>query len=88
MILAEELYQIHLKRAKHILHIAALNNVEILILGAFGCGAFRNDPNVVAKAYKDALEEYKKSFFLIDFAIYTRPDEEENYLAFKRHFTN
>ena len=84
----EELYQIHLKRAKHILHIAALNNVEILILGAFGCGAFRNDPNVVAKAYKNALEEYKKSFFLIDFAIYTRPSEEENYLTFKRYLIN
>ena len=78
----EELYKLHLSRAKHILHIAAFNKAEILVLGAFGCGAFRNNPWVVAKAYKDALKEYDKYFFLVDFAIYTRPNEEENYLAF------
>ena len=82
----EELYKIHLQRAKHILHIAKLNDVEILILGAFGCGAFRNNPKVVARAFKDALNEYKKSFFIVEFAIYTRPYEEENFLAFEKTF--
>ena len=82
----EELYKLHLSRAKHILHIAAFNKVEILILGAFGCGAFRNNPWVVAKAYKDALKEYDNNFFLVDFAIYTRPNEEENYNAFIETF--
>ena len=82
----EELYKLHLQRAKHILHIAKLNEVEILILGAFGCGAFRNNPKVVAKAFKDALEDYKKSFLIVEFAIYTRPYEEENFLAFDSVF--
>ena len=82
----EELYKLHLSRAKHILHIAAFNKVEILILGAFGCGAFKNNPWVVAKAYKDALKEYNNNFFLVDFAIYTRPNEEENYNAFIETF--
>ena len=82
----EELYKLHLSRARHILHIAAFNKVEILILGAFGCGAFRNNPWVVAKAYKDALKEFNNNFFLVDFAIYTRPNEEENYNAFIETF--
>ena len=76
------LYDLHLSRAKHILHIAAANGVEIIVLGAFGCGAFCNDPNVVAKAYRDALKEYANKFYVVEFAIYCRDYETENYVAF------
>ena len=79
----EELYQIHLKRAKQILDVALVNKIDILILGAFGCGAFKNNPYVVAKAYKDILKEYKSYFDLIEFAIFTNEYNKENYLAFK-----
>ena len=86
----EELYTLHLNRAKHIMHIAAAHSVDTLILGAFGCGAFANDPNVVARAYKDALTDprthYGSYFKLIEFAIYCRAHETENYDAFKRAF--
>ena len=68
-ITADELYQLHLARAKHILHIAAANNTDALVLGAFGCGAFQNDPTVVAKAYADALKEYRQYFKIITFAV-------------------
>lgn len=37
--------------------IAAANETDILVLGAFGCGAFCNDPISVANAYADALKE-------------------------------
>lgn len=84
VITPEELYKLHLIRAKHIMHVAAANNADALILGAFGCGAFANDPNAVAKAYKNALQEYRKYFGLIEFAVYCRPGETENYEAFKR----
>ena len=80
----DQLYKLHLQRAKHILHIAACNGVDMLVLGAFGCGAFQNDPNVVAKAYRDALKEYGGYFDLIEFAIYCREWETENYDAFRR----
>lgn len=78
------LYQLHLKRAKHILHIAAAHQVDAIVLGAFGCGAFANPAGVVAKAYRDAVDEYKKYFRLMEFAVYCRPDETENYDAFKK----
>ena len=79
-----DLYKLHLKRAKHILHIAAANKADALVLGAFGCGAFANDPQVVAKAYRDALKDYKRYFRYIEFAVYCRADETENYDAFQR----
>ena len=58
----DELYELHLSRAQHILNVAAGQGVDILILGAFGCGAFMNDPNTVARAYSDALKEYAQYF--------------------------
>ena len=78
-----DLYTLHLKRAKHIMHIAATNGADALVLGAFGCGAFANNPQVVAKAYKDALSDYKRYFQYIEFAVYCRADETANYDAFR-----
>jgi len=80
------LYELHVKRAKHILAAATKNNVDILVLGAFGCGAFRNDPYVVAKAYKSVLDEYKSCFDIIEFAVFTAGNESENYTAFAEIF--
>lgn len=80
----DQLYSIHLKRAKHILHIAAVYNVDIFITGAFGCGAFQNDPIVVAKAYNDALKDYKQYFEKIIFAVYCNNYEKYNFDVFNR----
>lgn len=78
-----ELFGYHVKRAIHMLTCAAAKGADTLVLGAFGCGAFQNDPNVVARAYKIALEEFPKVFDRIEFAIYCRPEETRNYDIFK-----
>ena len=78
-----ELYKIHVKRALNIINAAKDNKVDILILGAFGCGAFKNDPYVVAEAYRDVLKQEFNNFKEIIFAIYCRDFEDENYLAFR-----
>lgn len=83
----DELYSLHLKRAKHIMHVSAAKGADALILGAFGCGAFANDPITVAEAYDEALKEYRQYFRLIEFAVYCRPNETGNYDAFKREMT-
>ncbi len=44
-----------------------------VLLGAFGCCAFENDPEVVARAYKTALQEFPKVFKQIKFAVYCPP---------------
>lgn len=81
-ILPEDLLRLHERRARAILQVAAANRVDILVLGAFGCGAFRNDPAVVAKAYANVLKDCRGYFDLVEFAIFCREYETENYDAF------
>ena len=82
----EELYKVHYKRAIKIMEVACANNVEVLILGAFGCGAFRNNPTVVAEAYKDAVEHFRHAFKEIEFAVYCPPKDPTNYNEFRAAF--
>ncbi|MBR0090387.1 MAG: TIGR02452 family protein [Lachnospiraceae bacterium] len=77
-----ELFGYHVKRAIHILTCAAHKRADILVLGAFGCGAFQNDPEVVARAYKVALQEFPKVFQKIEFAVYCSPGRNRNYDVF------
>ena len=79
-----ELFGYHVKRAIHMLTCAAAKGADILVLGAFGCGAFQNDPEVVARAYKTALQEFPKVFRQIEFAVYCPPAGSRNYDVFKR----
>lgn len=84
----DELYKIHLRRAEHILTIAAHHEADILILGAFGCGAFQNNPSVVADAYKNICTKFVGYFNEITFSIYCPPKgDNENFLAFNKSFT-
>lgn len=78
-----ELLKIHKKRGMHILNIAAANHADILILGAFGCGAFRNNPSIVARAYKEILPDYIGYFKAINFAVYCPPNDLSNYNIFR-----
>ena len=79
-----ELFGYHVKRAIHMLTVAASKGADILVLGAFGCGAFQNDPSVVARAYKVALEEFPKVFDKIEFAVYCSPRDQRNYEEFHK----
>ena len=81
-----ELFGYHVKRAMHMLTVAAHKEVDILVLGAFGCGAFQNDPEVVARAYRTALDEFPKVFKKIEFAVYCPAVDTTNYSVFKRVF--
>lgn len=77
-----ELFGYHVKRAIHMLTVAASKNADILVLGAFGCGAFRNNPEVVAKAYNTAFTVFPKVFEHIEFAVYCDERHTENYKVF------
>ena len=58
-------------RIKNIFEAAIDNDAEVIILGAFGCGAFKNPPEVVAKAFHEVIDEnnYGNYFKKIVFAI-------------------
>lgn len=78
----EELTALLEKRWRKILAVSADHNVEVLILGAFGCGAFYNPPQIVAKAAENACKDYDRCFEKIVFAVYAGEYENENYKAF------
>ena len=84
-----ELFGYHVKRAIHVLTVAAYKGAETLVLGAFGCGAFQNNPEVVARAYKTALAEFPKVFDRVVFAVLCNPGQiSKNYSVFSRVFSD
>lgn len=71
------------ERIDFILDIAQAQGVETLILGAFGCGVFGQNPTEVAQYFQDGLDSHH--FNKVVFAI--MPDKiNTNYLAFKAIF--
>lgn len=79
----EELAVLLRRRIRRIFEIAAAEGNNVLILGAFGCGAFRNPPEVVAEVFREVQEEYKKAFEVIEYAVYHTNREIRNYKVFK-----
>lgn len=79
----EELQVLHEKRMKRVLEIASAKGNEVVILGAFGCGAFRNLPSIVAQAMKTVVQEYRMKFETIEFAVYCSPRDDSNYWVFQ-----
>lgn len=80
----KKLYEIHKKRGSHILHTAVVNGTDILVLGAFGCGAFRNNPDTVSQAYIDILPDFMGYFSEIRFAVYSSSPDSRNFRAFNK----
>ena len=79
----KELTSILEKRIRRIYSILKYKKTDIAILGAFGCGAFYNPPEIVSSLFFSILKEYLFDFETIEFAIYTSRSDDSNYLAFK-----
>ena len=75
----------HRDRIRYLLSVAADNKVNTLILGAFGCGVFKQDPEQTALFFDEFLStEFKNVFDVVVFAI---PDHKsKNYKAFDSVF--
>lgn len=72
-------------RIEKVLALSVLHGNDTLILGAWGCGVFQNDPAVIAKLFKEVLETtFKNQFKKVVFAIYAN---NERYIApFREEF--
>ena len=77
-----ELEKLLTARIRRIFEIAVANGNEVLILGAFGCGAFRNPPQIVAKVFNAVMKDYLCYFDTIEYAVYHTEREVANYEAF------
>lgn len=80
----KELLALHEKKLRRILEVALSEGCETIILGAFGCGAFLNNPEVVALANRNVIKDYLHAFKNIEFAVYCPPHDDSNFMIFER----
>ena len=83
-----DLLELHVRRWRQILRAAAGRD-DVLVLGAFGCGAFRNPPALVADAFQELLRRdplLAAAFKEIVFAVYCPPQDDTNYRVFRDSF--
>ena len=94
--ITKELIEPSKEKIRSILRICGEFNHDCLILSAFGCGAFRNPPNHMAKLFKDVFNEpeFIDRFELVVFAIlddhntWKAHNPEGNILPFLNEFMN
>ena len=81
-------------KMRTILRIGLQKGHDSLVLGALGCGAFRNPPVHIAQLFHEVFEEkeFKNKFRLISFAIlddhnsHRSHNREGNFIPFAREF--
>lgn len=74
-------------RAERVLEVAAAEGYRRLVLGAWGCGVFRNDPGQVAEAFRALLEgRFADRFEQVVFAVLDRTKGAATRSAFERAF--
>ena len=77
------------ERCGAVLEAAARHGARQLVLGAWGCGVFRNDPRHVAAAFHTHLTgdgAYRDVFEHITFAVLDRSAQQRNLRAFRDTF--
>lgn len=90
----EQYHSLMARRIDGILSVAAHLGYRVLVLGAFGCGAFGNDPNIVSELFRSSLEHYclppfgiSRDFQIIDFAVLDNSEQKRNIKAFSAAFS-
>ncbi len=72
-------------RALRILMIAAHTRADALVLGAWSCGVFRNEPLVIAQVFAELLqpsESFANCFKTVVFSVLDRSPTQSTYRAF------
>jgi uncharacterized protein (TIGR02452 family) len=76
------------RRAAHVLKVAAHHGHAVLVLGAWGCGVFKNDPREVADVFGTLLASppFARAFRRVVFAVYDTSQSQANRRAFEERF--
>lgn len=75
------------ERISRVLAIAAEHGHRALVLGAWGCGVFGNDPCEIAELFDDALRgPFRGAFELVVFAILDTSEDERFIGPFRARF--
>ena len=81
--------EITANKVRTIFRIALMHGHDSLVLGAFGCGAFKNPPAEIAKLFHEVMEEpeFKNKYRLITFSIIDdHNSNNRNLRAFEEEF--
>lgn len=71
---ADEILPTLRERAGRVLSVAALHGHDAIVLGAWGCGVFQNDPTEVATIFREALDgPFHGVFARVVFAVLDDP---------------
>ena len=61
------------RRIEKVLAIALKHGHSTIVLGAWGCGVFQNNPNDIAQYFREVIEgKFEQQFRKIVFAIYAK----------------
>ncbi|GHH53128.1 TIGR02452 family protein [Streptomyces candidus] len=76
-------------RAQRVLEVASVCGYQRLVLGAWGCGVFQNEPAVVAQTFSSLLADggrFAAHFARVTFAVLDRTGESPALREFRRAF--
>lgn len=83
----EEIEEVMDERIDRVLGIALEKDYSHLVLGAWGCGIFGNDPSVIAELFGESLDgPYRGRFDSVVFAVAAAKSGEPNLAAFNDRF--
>jgi uncharacterized protein (TIGR02452 family) len=75
------------ERVERVLGVAAAHQERALVLGAWGCGVFRNDPEEIAERFKEALDgPFRSVFSRVIFAVLDTSGDQRTLGPFPRRF--
>jgi uncharacterized protein (TIGR02452 family) len=76
-------------RIRNVLAVAVVNGYEHLVLGAWGCGVFQNDPGLIARLFAEALTgkgSFARAFRTVVFGVLDRTPRESIIAPFRDRF--
>lgn len=87
----DKIPQVLQTRGTKLLSLAADNGCDALVLGAWGCGVFRNDPAIVAQMFANFLlpnNIFWGRFKHINFSVFDSSKQQETFREFREYFTS
>jgi uncharacterized protein (TIGR02452 family) len=86
---AEKIYEVLKIRGSKLLSLAAYHGCDVLILGAWGCGVFQNEPSMVARMFADFLltkSQYSGRFKSVIFSVLDTSKQQKIFPEFQKRF--
>ncbi|MBD2457405.1 TIGR02452 family protein [Nostoc sp. FACHB-87] len=87
--LSLQIPEVLMSRALKVLSLAAEHGCDTLILGAWGCGVFKNDPAIVAQIFADILlpgGQFWGRFQRVIFSVLDNSKQQQTFAEFDKRF--